>query len=707
MPSSNEKIRVDAKVTGVRPNGWAIAQVLRAANAGSGRSARPGQTIAVQAKYGKKVGDQFKCDIVPNDRGQDDWFATYCVTSKTREISVNWPPWQGSKENPLANDLPTTVSGTPHDGIKLGCWRCGKLLIDEGHIHRIKETSVWTNSGFDSANFIFDREHEQYNEYKKCKFVPVKCSGCRKSVATLYETQFLDSDTGALMTDEKQPIPCLNVTTLRQPPGETSFEHHTVLLGEEGTVRDAIGSLTTHEIHEINKLMPKLGRPGQDEYATRRALREANGAEIMVDCNVCFVETSSLKGIRCSNTHFTCNDCFGGYISSVCDDALNKGCLDVKCVMPDCAFVFEHHDVCHHLLDPETYDKFAEAGKRLREQKALQEEAQRLEEESQRQLRMLSEEERKINDARKKITEDILTLKCPSCKAAFVDFDGCFALSCKSCPCRFCAGCLAPAKDGQECHRHVSACEVCRKAGVNGYFGTEAQFEQIHKTRRSKLLKEFLERPDVRELAGKVVEAMRKNLEHLNMNDTLASYGVQEQGPGPEPPVERLMDQPHPELLDQVRGAAYLPLNYRAQMRVAGDRCGTLPRGIPMPDVVREPQVRIHERARSKEIFVVVQLPGVESSEDVYAMLSDPTPLRSTLHVRVRGQYSADIQLPAKVHETLRDSYMNYTWDNQWISFTFRVSEPPVERPLNPLDRYINRRPINRNHARLARNPWG
>ena len=87
---------------------------------------------------------------------------------------MNWPPWQASKTNPLASDLPTTVSGTPHDGIKLGCWRCGKLLIDEGHIHRIKDTSVWTNSGFDSANFIFDREREQYNEFKKCKFVPVR-----------------------------------------------------------------------------------------------------------------------------------------------------------------------------------------------------------------------------------------------------------------------------------------------------------------------------------------------------------------------------------------------------------------------------------------------------------------------------------------------------------------------------------------------------
>ena len=79
----------------------------------------------------------------------------------------------------------------------------------------------------------------------------------------------------------------MKVTTFRTPPGGTSFEHHTVLLGEEGTVKDAIDSLTTHEIHELNKLLQKKGRIGQEDYATRRALREANGAEIKLLCNVC------------------------------------------------------------------------------------------------------------------------------------------------------------------------------------------------------------------------------------------------------------------------------------------------------------------------------------------------------------------------------------------------------------------------------------
>jgi hypothetical protein len=44
-----------------------------------------------------------------------------------------------------------------------------------------------------------------------------------------------------------------------------------------------------------------------------------------------------------------------------------------------------------------------------------------------------------VLQARKKIIEDILTIKCPRqhCRQAFVDFDACFALTCDACTCAF------------------------------------------------------------------------------------------------------------------------------------------------------------------------------------------------------------------------------------------------------------------------------
>ena len=54
---------------------------------------------------------------------------------------------------------------------------------------------------------------------------------------------------------------------------------------------------------------------------------------------------------------------------------------------------------------------------------------------------------------RRYIVEYILTLKCPRCKAAFVDFESCLALKCRNCPCGFCACCMTDC--GNDAHTHV------------------------------------------------------------------------------------------------------------------------------------------------------------------------------------------------------------------------------------------------------------
>lgn len=61
------------------------------------------------------------------------------------------------------------------------------------------------------------------------------------------------------------------------------------------------------------------------------------------------------------------------------------------------------------------------------------------------------------DDARRIFNEltEKMNVKCPRCKQAFYDYDGCNALYCGSCECRFCAICL---KDcGSDAHPHVRA----------------------------------------------------------------------------------------------------------------------------------------------------------------------------------------------------------------------------------------------------------
>lgn len=60
---------------------------------------------------------------------------------------------------------------------------------------------------------------------------------------------------------------------------------------------------------------------------------------------------------------------------------------------------------------------------------------------------------------RNHIVEKLLTLRCPRCMQAFVDFDACFALTCARCKCAFCGWCLVDCGD-VNAHRHVANCAL-------------------------------------------------------------------------------------------------------------------------------------------------------------------------------------------------------------------------------------------------------
>jgi hypothetical protein len=91
------------------------------------------------------------------------------------------------------------------------------------------------------------------------------------------------------------------------------------------------------------------------------------------------------------------------------------------------------------------------------------------------------EDERAAAKLRRKIIDDILTLRCPRCQAAFIDFDGCCALTCDNATCSagFCAWCLTDC--GADAHRHVANCPENKSGGV---WGTKQQVDGHHKQRK-------------------------------------------------------------------------------------------------------------------------------------------------------------------------------------------------------------------------------
>jgi len=114
----------------------------------------------------------------------------------------------------------------------------------------------------------------------------------------------------------------------------------------------------------------------------------------------------------------------------------------------------------------------------------LSEQEKRLRDEF-RRIQEMTDLERRATLLKWSIVEDILTLKCPApyCKKAFLDFVGCFALTCSACHIGFCAWCLKNC--GGDAHAHVASCPENRNRNV---YGTLVEFNAHHRQRRTGLI---------------------------------------------------------------------------------------------------------------------------------------------------------------------------------------------------------------------------
>jgi serine/threonine protein kinase len=220
-------------------------------------------------------------------------------------------------------------------------------------------------------------------------------------------------------------------------------------------------------------------------------------------------------GIECSEGHFHCGSC----VSILVQDLLkveHKGKLarlmgEVKCFKcpTECnAPGFTERDLARHLSldDFQAYLKarleILEANLKIK----VEEESRKLLEEEISRLRSLDERERRVLLARKHIEEEIIQPKCPrqSCRRAFHDFEGCFAISCSSCTCKFCGWCLQDCGD-RDAHPHVRQCTKVPR-GVDALFPmmptVREAFEKTHKERCRERIKHYIDnevQQDIRE----------------------------------------------------------------------------------------------------------------------------------------------------------------------------------------------------------------
>ena len=200
-------------------------------------------------------------------------------------------------------------------------------------------------------------------------------------------------------------------------------------------------------------------------------------------CLVCFDEYPALKGLECNVAegeaaggsadpmparHFVCEECLAGHVAS----AVEPGSIDlfsrrggVRCVDPGCRAPAFTDAALAKALPEACFAQYTLAKERVAEQRINAE----LEAGFTERLRV--EREKAGGEGRaaikEYICEKILTLACPRCKQAFVDFNGCMALTCSraGCGCGFCALCQADC--GNDAHKHVGdGCPLAAHIGV-------------------------------------------------------------------------------------------------------------------------------------------------------------------------------------------------------------------------------------------------
>jgi hypothetical protein len=199
------------------------------------------------------------------------------------------------------------------------------------------------------------------------------------------------------------------------------------------------------------------------------------------ECCICYGTVPLHQGIFChaaAAPHFCCDMCFDMHVKNKSEESVGKlqkrkgrvPCFgDATCS----SRLFDDSEAALHVT-PGAFKQHIAARARVVEatvsSKLERENEERLSRELER-WQKLSEEERKTYAGRLHIVENILTLKCPRCRKAFLDFNGCFALKCEDddsairgavaggaggCGCGFCAWCLWDC--GADAHRHVANC---------------------------------------------------------------------------------------------------------------------------------------------------------------------------------------------------------------------------------------------------------
>ena len=243
-------------------------------------------------------------------------------------------------------------------------------------------------------------------------------------------------------------------------------------------------------------------------------------------CSVCLDDAPGDAGAECpagARAHWVCRACFArevsaqlapdsrGALAARGGQVVCRQCLPAAAAYPARALA--------RALDDEGFAAWRRAEVEVEVSRAGREREEQLEKQLAALRAELSTRDGREDAAlrhRLHVAERILCLRCPrgGCGQAFVDFAGCFALTCGRCGCGFCAYCLADC--GADAHRHVAACPLNTAPGRE-VFGRAELFERAQGRRREAAVAAYLAESVATGDRDAVRAAIRGDMERLGL----------------------------------------------------------------------------------------------------------------------------------------------------------------------------------------------
>ena len=156
-------------------------------------------------------------------------------------------------------------------------------------------------------------------------------------------------------------------------------------------------------------------------------------------------------GFECPKEHFICWQCFERHIQHVISpDQVGKPTNDTNGNLICPSFGCHEEITCLNVAKKNVPSnvfglleklKISFEANRIVHQ-ALKDQADRLKKDFTSLMTIQDNDEREAARLRLEVVENVLTLRCPRCKMAFLDYTGCIALECLNCKAAFCALCL-------------------------------------------------------------------------------------------------------------------------------------------------------------------------------------------------------------------------------------------------------------------------